>query len=330
MSIHTVAARAGVSVATVSRVLNGTVRVSTEREEAVRRAMAELDFVPNTNARALGSGSSKLFGLILSDITNPYFPELAKAFEEIAHAHGRDVLMADTSYDPGRMADCVRRMVQRRVDGIAVLTSELNADTLDYLRSRNVPAVYMDAARLPADVGGVRVDYALGVDLAMRHLYAQGHRRIAFVAGPSSLASADMRLKAFRFMAEKLRLSIAPDWVQEGNHQVSGGHASMHALLAAKRRPTAVMCSNDLTAIGLIAAAREAGVEVPREMSVVGFDDIDLSGYQNPPLTTLRVSREKLAGAAARMLLQPETIGSRVRITPELVIRGTVSKPIAT
>src|ERR1700759_3761572 len=144
MNIREVARRARVSTATVSRTINGSDKVTPETKERVQRAIEELGFYPNTNARALGSGRSGLYGLIISDITNPYFPELVKAFEDIAVEHGQDVLIANTDYDPKRMETCVIRMLQRKVDGVAIMTSEMEERLIRNFSTRQIPVVFMD------------------------------------------------------------------------------------------------------------------------------------------------------------------------------------------
>lgn len=170
MNIKAVAKQAGVSTATVSRTINGTAIVSPETAKRVRDAIRHLDFYPDTNARALVSGRSGLYGLIISDITNPFFPELVKAFEDIAVFHGQEVLVSNTNYDPERMKLCVRRMLQRRVDGIAIMTSEIDDDLIADFSRRNVRMVFLDAGGSTPDVSCVRIDYSAGIDMAVNHL----------------------------------------------------------------------------------------------------------------------------------------------------------------
>ena len=199
MTITAVARRAGVSIATVSRVINGSSKVSPQTAEQVREAIEALGFYPDTNARALGSGRSSLYGLIISDITNPFFPELVKAFEDIAVAHGQEVLIANTDYDPKRMEHCVSRMLQRKVDGVAIMTSEMEERLVEVFSHRRVPLVFLDTATLPGGFSNIRIDYDVGVALAMEHLTALGHKRIAFISRPALActprASASTRLR---------------------------------------------------------------------------------------------------------------------------------------
>jgi LacI family transcriptional regulator len=310
MNIKAVARRAGVSTATVSRTINGSDKVSPKTAERVRRAIEALHFYPNTNARALGSGRSDLYGLIISDITNPFFPELVKAFEDIAVEHGKEVLIANTNYDPGRMEGCVARMLQRKVDGLAVMTSEMDERHIEAVSRRDIPMVFLDAVATGPNISSVGTDYRAGVSCAMEHLISLGHRRIAFISGPLRLASARTRYNAFIEVMERHRLTGDPVMIQEGNHRVDGGHDAMRRILDSGARPTAVLASNDLTAIGAMGAIHELDLRVPEDISVVGYDDIQLSGFTHPPLTTLRLSRTEIATAAFRALFNSRQPGS--------------------
>jgi LacI family transcriptional regulator len=328
MNIKAVAERAKVSTATVSRAMNGSAKVSPETAERVRKAIEALNFYPDTNARALGSGRSNLYGLIISDITNPFFPELVKSFEDLAVHHGQEVLIANTNYDPERMKICVRRMLQRKVDGVAIMTSEMDDRLISDLSRREIPLVFLDTGTPAPGVSCVRIDYSAGIDKAMHHLIQLGHHRIGFISGPMKLASALMRRKAFMNSATRDHLDDNPRLIETGNHRVDGGHAAMQRILASGARPTAVLASNDLTAIGAMGAIAEAGLRVPEDISVVGYDDIQLSAFTMPPLTTVRLPRAEIASAAFHALLNARKANSKkpVRgeehtVMPKLVTR---------
>lgn len=328
-----VARRARVSTATVSRVINGTAFVAPETAERVRDAIEALNFYPDVNARTLGSGRSGMYGLIISDITNPYFPELVKAFEDIAVEHNQEVLIANTNYDPRRMETCVARMLQRKVDGVAIMTSEMGDHLVNSLSRRQIPMVFMDTPGV-AGTSVVRVDYEAGVLSAMEHLFELGHKDIAFISGPLDLSSASLRAQAFRQALERHGMGGNPDWIQQGDHRVEGGHRAMQQILSSgKGRPTAVLTSNDLTAIGAIGAIHEAGLRIPHDISVVGFDGIELSAYTQPALTTLVVSRVELAAEAFRCLLRSKTdlakgaFAKEHVIEPRLLIRQSTAPP---
>jgi DNA-binding LacI/PurR family transcriptional regulator len=333
MNISVVAARARVSIATVSRVINGTANVSPETAGRVREAIETLNFYPDISARTLGSGRSGLYGLIISDITNPYFPELVKAFEDIAVEHGQEVLIANTDYDPKRMEACVVRMLQRKVDGVAIMTSEMEDRLIHKFSHRQIPMVFMDTPKGVKGVSTVRVDYAAGVKQAIEHLFAFGHHRIAFISGPLGLSSAKVRAQAFTKSLRRHGLTGEPHLMQEGDHRVEGGHAAMQRILTSGKRPTAVLASNDLTAIGAMGAIHEAGLRIPEDISVIGFDDIGLSAYTHPALTTLHVPRRELAAASFRSLFRGrDKIAGKAAekrehvIQPRLVVRGSTAQ----
>jgi LacI family transcriptional regulator len=217
-------------------------------------------------------------------------------------------------------------MLQRKVDGVAVMTSEMEERLLRTLGKRQIPTIFMDTATGPRGAAVVSVDYSEGVTQAMKHLFALGHRKIAFISGPLSLASAKTRAKAFLRELQSRGLAGKPHWNQESDHRVEGGHRAMQRILRDGERPTAVLCSNDLTAIGAMGAIHESGLEIPRDISIVGFDDIQLSAYTQPALTTVHVPRRELAATAFRSLFQDQTNGKKNQkrayvIEPRLVVR---------
>jgi DNA-binding LacI/PurR family transcriptional regulator len=279
MNIREVARVARVSTATVSRTINGSDKVAPETAERVRTAIRKLKFYPNNNARALGSGRSSLYGLIISDITNPFFPELVRSFEEIAVQYGQEVLVANTNYDPNRMETCVRRMLQRKVDGVAILTSEMEAHLIDEFSSRSIPMVFLDMGVPSEGISNIVLDYAAGVDAAVQHLSDLGHSDIGFISGPMTLTSARIRREAFIASLKRKRIRLNPAFIEAGDHRMGGGHDAMARLLSRPSRPTAILASNDMTAIGAMGAIFEQGLSVPEDLSVIGFDDIDLSAY---------------------------------------------------
>ncbi|MFP5229300.1 MAG: LacI family DNA-binding transcriptional regulator [Acidobacteriota bacterium] len=327
MNIREVARRARVSTATVSRTINGSDKVTPETKERVQRAIEELGFYPNTWARALGSGRSSLYGLIISDITNPFFPELVKSFEDIAVQNGQEVLVANTNYDPARMEICVSRMLQRKVDGVAIMTSEMDARLVTEFQNRDIPLVFLDTGKAEDLSSNIVVDYATGVDAAVEHLVGLGHTQIAFITGPMMLRSARVRREAFIGCLQKR--GIGADLIEEGNHQVNGGHEAMARLLNRKTRPTAVLTSNDMTAIGALGAIHERALRVPADISIMGFDDIQISAFTQPALTTVRLSRDEIARVAFRALYSIRQDGGKGReytVRPTLVVRRSTGQ----
>lgn len=331
MNIQAVADRARVSTATVSRTINGSSKVAPKTAERVRRAIEALNYYPNTNARALGSGRSRIYGLIISDITNPFFPELVKSFEDMAVRNGFEVIVANTGYSPERTEVCVQRMLERKVDGVAVMTSEMGAHLIDRLHSRQIPMVFLDTGDSANGINNILVDYAAGVDDAVEHVVSLGHTRIAFISGPTDLASARTRRQALLASLKRRGLSVDEALMEVGNHRIDGGRAAMERLLELKKLPTAVIASNDLTAIGAIGAMHRRGLRVPEDISVVGFDDIEISAFLHPALTTVRLSRADLADRAFQALFRagkrdggPVT-AMEYKIRPELILRNSTA-----
>lgn len=328
MSIEIVARRAQVSIATVSRVINDKTGVGPETAKRVRAAIQELGFVPNRTAKALVSGKSFILGMIVSDITNPFFPEIIRGFEDIAIQHGYEIITVSSNYDARRMEQCVHRLVQRSVDGVAIMTSEFDPMIIGQLTRINVPTVFLDVGTVSNRVSNVRVDYEGGIREAVKHLISLGHLRIGFISGPSTLKSATIRKEAFLNALREDGLGNCKDLLVESNHAIDGGFRAMEDLLP--HQPTAVLTSNDLSAIGAMRAIRRAGLSVPGEISVIGFDDIQLSQFTDPPLTTVRLARADIAVAAFNALLhtgeKKNPLGYEVRVKTTLIIRDSTGR----
>jgi len=328
MNIKAVAKRANVSTATVSRTINDSSKVKPETAERVRQAIQELNFYPNTHARTLVSGRSRMLGLIISDITNPFFPELVKSFEDQAVQRGQEVIIGNTDYKPKRMVGCIRRMLERKVDGVAILTSETDPELLAELTRRNIPMVLLDAARTGVHSATVRIDYPQGIRQALEHLFSLNHRRIAFIAGPQDLQSARTRREAFVAGLKERRIAVRPEMIAQGDHRIEGGFAAMQTLLKLPELPTAVIASNDLTAIGALDAIYGAGLKVPQDISLVGFDDISFAHLTQPRLTTVLLSRTQIAVtafAALEKLIRNENDKPEYVIATRLVLRASTA-----
>ncbi|HWR37595.1 MAG TPA: LacI family DNA-binding transcriptional regulator [Clostridia bacterium] len=322
MNIKQVAAQAKLSTATVSRTINGSSFVNPRTAEKVWRAVHALGYYPNTQARSLAAGRSRTFGLIISDIVNPFFPEIVKGFEDTAIQRGYEVMMANTNYDPHRMTLAVRRMIERKVDGVAVMTSEIDRSLTDELAKRGLSIVFLDVGKPRERTTNIAVDYPGGIRQAVQHLVSLGHRRIGFISGPQTLKSARVRRSAFLHCIREFRMADTENLVVEANHKIDGGEAAMRQLLARRHIPTAVLTSNDLSAVGALRAISQAGLDVPSDVSVVGFDDIEISQYTSPALTTVRLSREELGRTAFDALLElTEGTGSKGQ---EIVVRTSL------
>ena len=331
--IRTVAALAKVSIATVSRTINGSPAVSERLSKRVWQAIEQLNYFPNTHARSLVSGRSRLFGIIVENITNPFFPELIQSFEEIAVAHGYEILVSSSNSDPVVLTNCVRRMLERKVEGVAVLTFGEEEPVLDQLANHNVPLVLAEFKLGDPKSSTILLDYTTGLQAAVNHLAGLGHQGIGFLAGPHSLHSAMTRRNNFHTAMERAGLPIEKGWIIDCDHTLRGGIAGFERLQALATRPTAVICSNDMTAIGVLRAVYMAGLRVPQDLSVVGLDDIDFAEFTLPPLTTIRLSRTDLARAAFEALRQQAEAdpGAKVQheflVSTSLVVRGSTGAP---
>jgi DNA-binding LacI/PurR family transcriptional regulator len=301
MDIREIARRAKVSTATVSRAINRVPTVDPQLAKRVWKVVDELGYYPNTQARALVLGRSRIFGLIVSEITNPFFPEIVQTFESLAVENNYEILLTSTVHDPKRMESSVRRMIERRVDGVAILTFGMEETLIEHLRFRKVPLVFIDVGPDMPGVANIRINYLNGIRQAVQHLAALRHARIAFVAGPAHLKSAIARRDAFK--AAMLEIGLSHDLVVVGNHRMEGGMEALLELNRLSHPPTAVVCSNDMTAIGVMREAYEQNIRIPDDLSVVGFDDIHLAEFMIPPLTTVQMSQHQLAKIAFEALL---------------------------
>ena len=333
--IRTVAALAKVSIATVSRTINNSPAVSERLAKRVWQAIEQLNYFPNTHARSLVSGRSRILGILVENITNPFFPELIQSFEEIAVAHGYEILVSSTNGDAAVLATCVRRMLERKVEGVAVLSFGAEEPVLDQLVHRDIPMVLAEFRLDDPKVSTILLDYSTGIHAAVQHLADLGHTRLAFLAGPHKLHSAITRENDFRAALRDSGLTIQKKWIIECDHTLKGGVAGFLQLQELEVRPTAILCSNDMTAIGVLRAAYMAGLRVPDDVSVVGLDDIDFAEFTLPPLTTIRLSRAELARSAFDALRQQAEDPNNPKIQREylvstsLVVRGSTGKPAA-
>jgi LacI family transcriptional regulator len=331
LDIRDVARRAKVSTATVSRTINQVATVDAQLAKRVWKAINELGYYPNRSARALVSGRSRVFGLIVSEITNPFFPEIVQTFETLAVEQHYEILLTSTIHDSKRMELAVRRMIESRVDGVAILTFGMEDYLLDHLRFRNLPLVFVDIGPKAPRVSNIRVDYADGIRQAVQHLAALRHERIGFITGPLHLRSAVARRDAFETSMREIGLLAKPEYVVEGNHRLDGGREALPALSRLSKSPTALICSNDMTAIGVMRAAFELGIRVPEDLSVIGFDDIRMAEFLIPPLTTIQMSQSELAKLAFEALLKevqretPLPEGSEYILKTRLVLRSSTA-----
>jgi len=332
MDMRDIAKIAGVSSATVSRVINGSNLVRPDTADRVRHVIDEMKFFPNTNATTLKYGKSSTYGLIIPDITNPFFPEFIRCFEKILVENNQEMLMATTDFHPTRIQQSVRRMLVRKVDGVALLASEIETESIEALIHNCVPLVTMDRRKVGPGLSDVAIDNTSGMAPAIEHLKSLGHTRIGYIGGSSKRSISDHRANAFMKVMKEFDLPVNLDYLQEGNYRITGGEAAMTEILRMSDRPTAILTANDLTAIGALRVLRQRGYSVPEDFSVVGFDDIELSDIIYPSLTTIRLPRFEFAETFFRALRDagkdPNAMGKKYVVNTSLVVRGSTG-PVA-
>ncbi|MGA2808090.1 MAG: LacI family DNA-binding transcriptional regulator [Terracidiphilus sp.] len=300
ISMREIAKLAGVSNATVSRVLHGSNLVTEETTRRIQKIIQDLNFVPNNSAAHLKSGKSQIYGIIVPDLSNPFFTEVVKLFEGLLAENEQELLVANTDSHSTRMHRSVRRMLLRRVDGVALLTSEPEAASLDSLVQNQIPVVTANRQGVANGLSDIMIDLANGMTQVIAHLKELGHRRVGFIGGRVGLATSRVRRESFLEAVVKLGLSSREGWMVEGNSRIDGGSAAMAKILAQPEIPTAVVAANDLTAIGAMRTAHKRGLRVPDDISIAGCDDIEMSDIVVPALTTLSISRREFA----RMLFE--------------------------
>jgi LacI family transcriptional regulator len=325
-----IAEKAGVSLTTVSRVLNGDRNVKASTRTRVQRTMQELNYYPNLHARSLAGGKSKTLGVLVSNLDNPFFLDIYRRFEHIARERGYDCFISATHYDPDRLRANIRSMIGLRVAGIAAMVSEMEPHVVEELAKTGTPVVFYDVGPAGKRITNIRFDYKKGMRMLVEYLHALGHRRMAFISYPLPLQATEDRRNAF------LETMAAHGAKAHVVHAASDGFASAsHAALEALQsgfEPTAILCVNDLMAVGVLKELSKQGISVPQQMSVTGFDNILLSQYLVPSLTTIDIPREQIAELAFDVLVPGRPgarskLGQEILVETELIVRQSTGKP---
>lgn len=300
VTMRDIAKAAGVSITTVSHVINETRPIAPKTRERVLEAVDELQYYVNSSARLLVRGYSDSFGLIVSDIENPFFPQLIKAFEHACHQQDLGLVLGTTNYERPSAAVAVRRMIEDKVQGVAIMSTDFDAKLVERLLNRGIPVVSLDRRRLRANESSVRIDYSHGVRQAAEYMTSLGHRRIAIVHGPIKVLSAKRYRKLLLEAADEYGLEIVN--CIEVESRPTGGAAAAKQILCSKPLPSAVMCGNDLIALGALGHFVRSGMSVPGDISIVGSDDIAVSSYCYPALSTVCVRKDEVGLQAFRLL----------------------------
>lgn len=331
VTIRDVAARAGVSSTTVSHVINKTRPVSDDLRTRVEAAMAELGFQPNALARSLRRKRTHTLGMIVPDSANPFFAEVGRGIEDTSFASGYSIILCNSDGDRNRELLYLDLLVQKQVDGVLLVPTGDHAELAAHLRTRNIPVVVIDRDVSDAPIDRAYIDNVAGGCVATRHLLDLGHRRIGYIGGPPHLSPVPGRGAGYLRALEEAGIPIDDRLIVAGSFQDVGGYEGTQSLLALPDRPTAIFAGNDLMAIGALAAAHDANIAVPAELSIVGFDDIHLAGYINPPLTTIAQPKYELGVIAAELLLarlsDPDLPPQRRLLQAHLVVRHSTAAP---
>lgn len=324
MTLEEVARRAKVSTATVSRVLNSTGLVRETTRKRVLQAVKELKYYPNLHARTLAHGKSDVIGMIVSNIQNPFFVDIFVSLESAASQRGYQVLLEHTDYRSTRLVSSVRSMLGRRLAGLAVIVSEMEPSLMEELTHRGLPVVFYDVGRSTRNIQNIRVRYEVGVKRTVEYLYSLGHRRMAFAGHHAGLSPLQVRRKTFLDTMETYADQVSHTTV-ETTDSPSGGRQAVRLLLDRGFTPSAILCVNDYMAIGVLRELEERGLRVPQDVSVTGFDNIELSEFTHPTLTTVDIPRRVIGQMAfdALVLEAPaeQAFGAEIVIEPELVVR---------
>ncbi|CCO07915.1 LacI family DNA-binding transcriptional regulator [Desulforamulus hydrothermalis] len=326
-TIKDVAKLAGVSVSTVSRVLNASGYVDKTTEERVMAAIKQLHYKPSQIARGLVSKKTKTFGLILPDITNPFFPELARGVEDEAQRHGYNIMLCNSDWDIEKEKMYLSLLQAKCVDGIILVGSRLREEYLaKLLGTLKVPMVLLDRSS-GMGIHSISANNNLGGYLATKHLVDQGYRTIAHISGPQQSPSGQQRLAGYKNALAEGNIPYDEVLVTEGDYRISGGAAAMRRLLRLSSPPDAVFCANDLMAIGALEVLQETGVKVPDEIALVGYDGIHLSKYVFPKLTTIIQPTYHMGTQAVQIIIDNLVAGQteckHIELDPILEIRDS-------
>ena len=327
-TMREVAKRAGVSPATVSRVLNKTPYIAAKTEQRVLEVVRQLNYIKNVHARRLATGRSDLFGLLISEIVNPYFPEIIRGFQAAAWERSFDVLLCNTEYNPNRIQTVVHKLIESDVRGVAIMTSSVDQSVTSQLSAAGIAVVCCNLGPPRPLISNISIDYQYGISQAIEHVVALGHSRAAVIAGPGDNRTAITIRHAL--VAGLSQRGLSPFPVLDCNYRVDAGAAAVQTILSHRQIPTVIFCGSDLIAMGAMNALEQANVRVPQDVSVIGIDDIPFSFLARPPLTTIRVPREQLGKIAFqalnKMLKLKRHRGAEYYLPTELVVRGSTAK----
>ena len=331
-----VARLAQVSTSTVSHVFNQSRFVSEDIEKRIKQAAKELNYAPSALARSLKMKCTKTLGMLVTTSTNPFFGEVLKGVERRCYEKGYNLILCNTEGDSERMKASINTLLQKRVDGLMLMCSTLEGETIEiFERYPELPVVVMDWGPMAYASDKIQDNSYEGGYLATQHLIDNGHKNIGCITGPLHRSQASSRFDGFKQALQDAEITLNQDWMVEGNFECDGGYDAYHTLKKRTQEnpalafPTAFFACNDMMAMGLINAATEDGLKIPSDLSIIGYDDIHLAKYITPSLTTIHQPKHQLGKTAVDTLLarlenptQPQQV---VQLEPALVSRSSVS-----
>lgn len=323
-----VARLAGVSTSTVSHVINNDRFVSDATRKRVDDAIKTLNYAPSALARSLKLNQTHTIGMLISASSNPFYSELVHGVERSCFERGYSLVLCNTEGDEQRMNSNLETLLQKRVDGLLLLSTEIHPSIEIMNRYPGVPTVMMDWSPFDEGCDVIQDNSLLGGEIATQYLIDKGYIRIACIGGPVDKSPSLMRLDGYRKAMKQAGLPILPGYEIIGDFEFHGGYLAMQQLLALETPPQAVFSCNDAMAVGIYHALYQASLSVPKDMAVVGYDDIELARYMTPPLTTIHQPKDALGELAVDVLIhrvaQPNLVQQRLQLTPELIERGSV------
>jgi LacI family transcriptional regulator len=325
-TIKDIAQLAGVSYTTVSRALNDKRGVNQETRRKILEVAQRLNYRPNAIARGLVKKQTHSIGLVIPDITNPFFPEVARGIEDGASEAGYSIFLCNTNWEHSKEAGYINLLVEKRVDGIVLAPISPKVDFLPEALSTRVPVVYVD--KVPKDGGGsfVTIDNVRGGFLATKHLIDRGYHEIGFIGAPDDSSTIDDRLRGYRMALKKHGIAVNQRYVRFGDFKLETGYNIIKKMIQDKDYPRALFAENDLLALGILQGAKEMGLSVPGDIAVVGFDDIPIASFPEVQLTTVCQPKYKMGRIAVEILLDKIERGDQAArrkfiLEPELIQR---------
>lgn len=334
VTIREVAAETGLALSTVSNALAGKIHVKQETRELVRAAAERLGYRASTLARALRSQRSSTIGVLVADIGNPASPDFVRGIEDVAVEADCNILLCNTDGVEAKQISQMHALLDRQVDGMILISQHTESPAVRALLDHGTPYVLIQRrSRLYRD-DYVGSDNVGGIDLSVRYIAELGHRRVGFIRGPAESSTAIERLEAFEEAVQEFSLDDDPDLIFPGDYSSEAGYRATQHFIGLPRPPTAILASNDVNALGVLEAAQDLGVDIPRDLSVMGWDDIEVAALKRIDLTTIYLPKREMGRAAAELLMRSirakrQTTPREMIVPTRLVVRGSCAPPAA-